>query len=89
MRNLSSRVLFSFTPGFSPVVNAPKSQGTVSTVSLRGIMSSTHFPKGRRSEKPLKRFCGFSTYRVTGLKPGLNEKWTNWSRNELGASSHD
>jgi hypothetical protein len=58
VRSFNSPVLFSFTPGFSPVVSAPKSQGTVSTFSF-GVMSSTHFPRARRSEKPLKTVLWF------------------------------
>ena len=73
MSSFNSIVLLSFTPGFSPVVNAPKSHGTVLTVSLWGLYNQLISPKADR---------------VTGLKPGMNERWTNWSRNELGASSH-
>ena len=71
---------FSFTPGFSPVVSGAEIPGNrfngfhVRMCPTRTC--STTFPQWQKRVNRLKLFCCFCIRGVTGLKPGLNERWT-------------
>ena len=57
----------------------PESQGTVSAVSPARLSQTfllNDISEGQKKSKPSKRLCCFFRRGVTGLKPGLNERWT-------------
>ena|GEM_PF-6705559 len=65
----------SFTPGFSPLISADE---RCLKPFYRFVLSSGPLSvKARKQheEKPLKRFLQHSRFWVTGLKPGVNDRW--------------
>jgi hypothetical protein len=70
---------FSFTPGFSPVISGRKMCETVLTVCSEQTERSGAELEGVTPAASLETvetvFLSLHEFGVTGLKPGVNERW--------------